>query len=162
MNMNTRELRTALENGALRKYAGLYRDVDGESARYIAAIDAFTALYGEKDELFLFSVPGRTEVSGNHTDHNRGRVLAAAIDRDIIAVAARNADGVCRVKSEGYDEDRVEIAACKDPSAFADFSSASLIAGTVGGCLEIFSDLDSGRIARAATTRSSRMMTAPS
>ena len=134
--MNTKELKNALENGALRKYSSLYRDIDGETARYIAALDTFTALYGERDELYLFSVPGRTEVSGNHTDHNRGKVLAAAIDRDIIAVAARNEDGICRVKSEGYDEDTVAIADTKSKDTFPAYSSKALIAGTISGFTE--------------------------
>ncbi len=134
--MNTKELKTALANGALRKYSALYRDIEGETARYIAAVDAFTALYGEKDDIYLFSVPGRTEVSGNHTDHNHGRVLAAAIDRDIIAVAAKNESGICRVKSEGYDEDAVAIADTKNKDNFRPYSSKALIAGTLNAFTE--------------------------
>ncbi len=133
--MNTTELKKALESGALKKYAAIYRDVEGETARYLAAVDEFIALYGEKEEVFLFSVPGRSEISGNHTDHNHGRVLAAAIDRDIIAVAAKSDDGMIRVKSEGYPEDIVSLDEAKEPGAYKNYSSAALIAGTVGGFL---------------------------
>jgi galactokinase len=49
-----------------------------------------------------FSTPGRTEIGGNHTDHNHGKVLAAAIDLDTVGVAAASADGTITVYSEGY------------------------------------------------------------
>ena len=133
--MKATELIAALENGALDRYSHLYRDTAAEARRYIDAIRAFTALYGDSRELYLFSVPGRTEVSGNHTDHNHGKVLAAAIDRDIIAVVARNADGRIRVKSEGYDEDALTIDAAQSADNFKKYSSASLIAGTVNAFL---------------------------
>ena len=130
--MKASELITKIEGGALAAYAHIYTDLDDQRARYVSAIRAFIELYGDR-EAYLFSVPGRTEVEGNHTDHNHGCVLAAAIDRDIIAVASKTDDGVIRVKSEGYPEDTVALADCADPKNFADFSSASLIAGTVGG-----------------------------
>ena len=124
-----------IKEGALGAYSHLYLDLEDQKNRYIAALESFIALYGDEREAYLFSVPGRTEVQGNHTDHQHGCVLAAAIDRDIIAVVSPSENGVIRVKSEGYDEDVVAIAEVS-PSAFADFSSASLIAGTVGGFRE--------------------------
>ena len=63
--------------------------------------DTFTKEFGKK-ELVCVSVPGRVELGGNHTDHNHGRVLAAAIDLDTIAVAAPNGTGVVSIISEGY------------------------------------------------------------
>ena len=128
--MNAKELKKKLESGALSRYQTLYSDITAQSRRYADAIDAFTALYGEDRELYLFSVPGRSELSGNHTDHQHGRVLAGAIDRDIIAVVSPSDEGVIRLKSEGYDEDRVSLADCADPKNFKQFSSASLIGGT--------------------------------
>ena len=50
----------------------------------------------------LFSAPGRTELGGNHTDHQHGRVLAASINLDLLAAAAPNQSGIIRVQSEGY------------------------------------------------------------
>ena len=131
--MKANELIAAIKSGALDRYSHLYRDTKAEASRYIDAINAFVSLYGDDRDLSLFSVPGRTEVSGNHTDHNHGKVLAAAIDRDIIAVVARSENGVVRLKSEGYPEDTVEVAASGDPTAFKDGSSQSLIAGTLDG-----------------------------
>ena len=80
----------------------------------------------------IFSVPGRTEVSGNHTDHNRGRVLAASIDLDIIAVAAPDDSGTIRIKSEGFDMDEVSIDNLEpDPEKY--FTSGAIISGMCRG-----------------------------
>ena len=71
-------------------------------ARTTGAIERFFALYPDRDEARLFSAPGRTEIGGNHTDHNHGRVLAAAVDLDALAVAAPRADDAICVYSEGF------------------------------------------------------------
>lgn len=131
--MKASQLIEKLRAGGLSAYAGIYGNTEEQTARYVKATEEFIAQYGDRENTFLFSVPGRTEVQGNHTDHNHGCVLAAAIDRDIIAVASATDDGIIRVKSEGYDEDVVALADCADPAKFKDFSSAALIGGTVGG-----------------------------
>ena len=97
--------------------------------RVMSAIDSFVSLYGGERDVCVFSVGGRSEISGNHTDHNGGRVIAAAVNLDIIAVAAARDDGVIRVKSEGFSEKVVppDAAASPDPEKYSD--SASLIAG---------------------------------
>lgn len=76
-----------------------YRD------RLIAALEAFETQFGAGREISIFSAPGRTEIGGNHTDHQHGRVLAAGVNLDVIAVAAKNPAGRVRVKSEGYPMD---------------------------------------------------------
>ena len=89
-------------------------------------------LYGERD-LSLFSVPGRSELAGNHTDHNCGKVIAASIDLDIIAAAAPREDGIINLKSEGFDADTVDVNAYTSPVK-SDFGhSSALIAGVVDG-----------------------------
>ena len=100
-----------------------------QQARYAKALDEFAALYGSDRDVSLFSVSGRSELSGNHTDHNFGCVVAASIDLDIIAVASANEDNVIRVKSEGFPADEVNLATYNtpDPAMFA--TSASIIAG---------------------------------
>ena len=75
--------------------------LDTQKERYIAAIEKFISLYGDK-EVEVFSAPGRSEVSGNHTDHQHGEVLAAAINLDIIAITAPR-DGEIKVLSDDYD-----------------------------------------------------------
>lgn len=132
--MKATEWIAALQGGALEK-TGLYRDPQTAAQRMIAAITAFEKQYGEGRELHLFSVPGRTEVQGNHTDHQHGRVLAAAIDRDCIAVAARSDLPRVRIKSEGYPEDLVELSKCRE-GEYPAYSSASLIAGTAAALTE--------------------------
>ena len=130
--MKASELMAAVADGALSAYRHLYSDIPWQTQRYLAALREFIALYGDR-EARIFSVPGRTEVMGNHTDHNGGSVLAASVDLDIIAVASPTDDGVIRLKSEGYGEDCVLLTECDDPARYADFSSAALIAGTVAG-----------------------------
>lgn len=129
--MTTGELIKIIEGGALEKYGELYFDTSRAAERFTRAARSFEKLYGADREVGVFSVPGRSEISGNHTDHNGGKVLAGAIDRDVIAVAAKNSDGVIRIYSEGYPEDTVVISETGDPSAYGKYSSAALIAGTV-------------------------------
>ena len=52
----------------------------------------------------MYSAPGRAELGGNHTDHQHGYGLAAAVTLDLVAVAARNTDGYVRVKSRGFNK----------------------------------------------------------
>ena len=131
--MKAKELIAKLNSGALSEYSHLYRNIPAQTERFIKAIEAFTSLYGEDRDISVFSVPGRSEISGNHTDHNRGCVLAGSIDRDIIAIASKNDDGVIRFHSEGYPDDAVDIAKTDSPDNFKNYSSASLIAGMARG-----------------------------
>ena len=131
--MKLTELREKLRSGALSEYSSIYTDVGYETERFLLALDKFAESYGEDRDVAIFSVPGRTEVIGNHTDHNRGRVMAGAISRDIIAVAAKNDDGVIRFRSEGYSEDMIKISETSDPKKFKSFTSRSLVAGMVNG-----------------------------
>lgn len=131
--MKATELKTLLQNGGLEKYAELYQDTKTQTERFLAAIDAFSARFGEDRDIAIFSVPGRSEILGNHTDHNYGCVLAGAIDRDIIAVAAKNEDGVIRFHSEGYPEDLVDLSLIDDPERFENYTSGALIAGLAQG-----------------------------
>lgn len=110
-------------------------DILKKRQRIAAAVDRFTELYGDR-EAFLFSVGGRSEISGNHTDHNRGKVLAAAVNLDIIAVAAKTDDGVVTVKSEGFNADTVPFEKTEKPDPERFFTSASIIAGMERAFLE--------------------------
>ena len=103
--------------------------------RYLKAIEKFFELYGETDDFHVFSVSGRSEICGNHTDHNHGKVAAASIDLDIIAVAAKRDGSVIRVKSEGFDEDVVDISELSSEKS-EHFGSAALIRGVCDGLAE--------------------------
>lgn len=109
--MNITEIKQKIENGAFDKdFTMLYGDVSAACARYSAACDSFCGIFPERDGIRLFSAPGRTEVGGNHTDHQHGCVLAGGVNLDVIAVVAPNNDGKVRIKSEGYDMDVIDIA----------------------------------------------------
>ena len=127
--MKANELIKSLNEGALNKYAALYSDLEATKQRFIAAINAFCETYGTDRDICVFSVPGRSEIIGNHTDHNHGKVMAGAINRDIIAVAARNNDGCIRFRSEGYSEDRINLSDVASPDNFRKFTSRALVAG---------------------------------
>ena len=134
--MNINELKSAVLGGSYdQRFAYIYGEgaVDAQKARYAAAIDAFAALYGTDREAALYSVAGRSELSGNHTDHNHGCVVAASIDLDIIAVASPNTENIIRVKSEGFDEDVVDINTFTAPRETPMGRSDELIAGMVSG-----------------------------
>ncbi len=123
-----------IEKGNLdTRLAGLYGAdrVTAQKARYTEAVNEFINIFGDED-VSIFSVPGRTEISGNHTDHNHGCVLAAALDLDIIAVATKTDEAKIEVKSKGFDKDEVDISDL-DPNKFADYGSAALIAGICDG-----------------------------
>ena len=134
--MKINELKSALLGGAYdARLTYIYGEaaLEHQKARYAAAIDSFAALYGTDRDAALYSVAGRSEISGNHTDHNHGCVIAASIDLDIIAVAAPSAENVIRVKSEGFKEDVVDIDRFTKPLDTPEGHSNELIAGMVAG-----------------------------
>jgi len=77
--------------------------------RYTELAETFTELFGDNRDLRMFTAPGRTEVGGNHTDHNHGKVLAAGINLDAVAIASKNDDNTVRIKSKGYKMDVVDL-----------------------------------------------------
>jgi len=80
----------------------------GQADRYIKYMDEFKSIYAN-DDVTLLSSPGRTEVGGNHTDHQLGRVLAGAVNLDNIAVAAPNGTNTVRITSVGFDPFEVNL-----------------------------------------------------
>ncbi|MEE1280457.1 MAG: galactokinase family protein [Oscillospiraceae bacterium] len=76
--------------------------------RYLDALLEFSKLYPQKTDVCIFSAPGRTEICGNHTDHNNGKTLSAAINLDAIAVAAKDEQSI-EVCSQGFAPDRIEL-----------------------------------------------------
>ncbi len=98
-----------LEGKADDQFALLYQDVAVARERYAKSIDKFTDIFGNSDNIRIFSAPGRTEVGGNHTDHQHGRVLAGSVDLDIIGIVSLNEDNVVRIKSEGYPQDTISL-----------------------------------------------------
>ncbi|MBQ8469993.1 MAG: galactokinase, partial [Clostridia bacterium] len=105
-----------------------------QRARYTKTLEEFVALYGD-GELEFYSAPGRSEVGGNHTDHQRGRVLACSLNLDVIAVVRKRTDGMIRVKSEGYSEDTVDLKVL-EPVPEEEGSSRALIRGVAAALRE--------------------------
>lgn len=107
-------------------------EVEKQKPRYIKTVKKFIELFGEDRDVIVLSAPGRTEICGNHTDHNNGKVLAASINLDAIAVAAKNDSLVINEKSEGHSLNTVDISVLEpDSSMFG--QSASMIKGVVAG-----------------------------
>ena len=134
--MNAQSLINKIKSGALdEKLVRLYgkNALEGQKERYIKALGEFAKLFGEDREASVFSVPGRSEISGNHTDHNFGCVIAGSVDLDIIAVAAKRDDNVLYIKSEGHKADVVDIKKYTTPDEKLFGQSASLLAGVAKG-----------------------------
>ena len=92
-------------------FANIYKpqDIESQKSRYMSAMEKFTALYPNRNDIHVYSAPGRTEIGGNHTDHQHGCVIAGAVDLDVIGVAAFHDENIIRIKSEGYDEFAVSL-----------------------------------------------------
>ncbi|MBE6835484.1 MAG: galactokinase [Ruminococcaceae bacterium] len=111
--MFTSALISAIKNGEFdERFKRIYvtpSQIKAQYDRYIELAETFTELFGENRDLRMFTAPGRTEVGGNHTDHNHGKVLAAGINLDAIAIASKNDDNTVRIKSKGYKMDVVDL-----------------------------------------------------
>ena len=120
------------------KFQELYgKDAPRQEARYEAIRKGFAAQYGyEAGEGTFFSAPGRTEIGGNHTDHNHGRVLAGAVDLDIVGLAQKTGNDTIRLKSAEYD--KIDVVDLTDLSLHPeDTGSQSLIRGICAKCREL-------------------------
>nr|WP_319265798.1 galactokinase family protein [uncultured Draconibacterium sp.] len=108
-------------------YGSDFAELKVQADRYAELMGEFEKTFAA-DDVSLFSSPGRTEIGGNHTDHNYGRVLAGAVNLDNIAVAAKNGTNTVRIKSAGYPEFQVELSDFQpDESEF--YTSTSLVKG---------------------------------
>ena len=134
--MKINELRNAIESGELdARFVELYSadTVHAQRERYLAAIESFCELFGAERDAHVYSVSGRSELAGNHTDHNCGKVIAASINLDIIAVVAQNGTSKINLKSEGYKLLSVDYNEYSEPGERHFGTSASLIAGMCRG-----------------------------
>lgn len=111
--MNVNELIAAINDGTydenLKAVYVTDKAVEEQKPRYVETLNDFGELFGYDREVNIMSAPGRTEVCGNHTDHNNGKVLAASINLDAIAVVSKNDDNIIRVKSKGHNMNVVDL-----------------------------------------------------
>ncbi len=107
----SKELIEKINAGA---YDSVLHELYGEAIapqkeRYANAIKHFVSLFGEQEGICVFSSPGRTEIGGNHVDHNHGKVLAGSVNLDVIAVAAKTEDSYARVHSDKFAPDHIDM-----------------------------------------------------
>ena len=114
-------------------YGGSEEVLSRQRSRYGAALEQFELYYGPGRQVQVYSAPGRTELGGNHTDHQHGYGLAGAVTLDLVAVASRNEDGFIRVKSRGFNKLDVIDLTEAEPQQGESTHSASLIRGIAEG-----------------------------
>jgi len=107
------QIRSLISKGELNGEAAFVYGCEPEKAqgyadRFAIASEKYGQIFGDAD-ISLFSAPGRTEIGGNHTDHQHGHVLAGSVDVDTIAIAAPNGNNVIRIQSEGHLCDTIEL-----------------------------------------------------
>ncbi len=106
--MNIKEVKSNILNGKYDKdFLMLYGEVESAKKRYSLACEEFEKLYPVSKEIRIFTASGRTEVGGNHTDHQHGSVLAGGVNLDVIAIVSENDENTIRIKSQGYEMDTV-------------------------------------------------------
>ena len=107
-------------------------------ARAVEAVKRYQALFsaGDNAQAALFSSPGRTELGGNHTDHQHGCVLAASVNMDMLSVAAPNGTNQVRIHSEGYPVLTVDLSNLS-PVESEKETSASLVRGVAARMTEL-------------------------
>lgn len=131
--MNYQKFKELLNDGGFDKvlkslYGSCEQTISQQKQRYLDAVEKFRECFPDREEICVFSAPGRTEIGGNHTDHQHGCVLAAAVNLDIIAVVSFHNYGVIRLQSEGHSPNNVDL---NDLSVHDDEkgSSSALIRG---------------------------------
>ena len=133
---NTIELKQQIAQGEYdAAFAKLYGAdaVQEQRKRYTDLIDEFEKKYGTNRTVRLYSAPGRTEIGGNHTDHNNGVVLAGSVNLDIVAIVSPNDENIIRVKSLGFEKiDDVDVTNLV-PQEQEKEHSAALIRGVAAG-----------------------------
>ena len=91
-----------------RVFAALYGNseerISAQRQRYINALESFGSIFGTDRQISVYSAPGRTELAGNHTDHNKGKVLAGAVNIDAVCIISPNGGFGVNVYSEGYGQ----------------------------------------------------------
>ena len=103
------ELIKKIETGELNEtLCNVYQESEKSGQRYIRALNKFIELYSDL-EVSIYSAPGRSEIGGNHTDHQHGQVLAGAIDLDMICVVAFQDNNIVELTSEGFEIKPVDI-----------------------------------------------------
>lgn len=122
------------EQDAVALMNDIYEDesrTEAQLARYSKALDSFREIFGDK-EVEIYSAPGRSEVGGNHTDHQKGKIMACSLNLDFIAVVHKTDDNKIVMKSEGYPIVEVDLSDLSIREEEKE-STPALIRGTAAG-----------------------------
>ncbi len=136
--MNIAQWKQRLESEAgARLLTRLYgaEAVAAQTERYETLLDQFASDFGDQD-VSMFTSPGRSEIGGNHTDHNNGRVLAASINLDCVGVAAKTEEPVLEFVSVTYDQ-RIRIDLNDIDYKEGETGTLPLVKGMLKGFLEM-------------------------
>lgn len=133
--MNAQSIISAIETenftGKIRDLYGSSLSVEKQKERYRNVTSGFARRFGDTGDIRIYSAPGRTEIGGNHTDHQHGRVLAAAVNADIICAASPCDEERVTVVSEGFGEFSLSLADL-EPREENYGKTEALIAGVFG------------------------------
>ena len=136
--MTTENMKELFKNGAKDELLmDIYLDeakLTYQRERYAAAIEQFEKLYGAA-EVSIYSAPGRSEIGGNHTDHQNGEVLAASVNLDAIAIVEKTDDGLVKVVSGDYPMITVDVNDLEKNDS-EEGTTLSLIKGVLAGIKE--------------------------
>ena len=137
MSCSENRIRKLEDASVQNRLARLYgrEAVSEQQKRYAALLRRHAEIFGEKERVTLFSAPGRTEIGGNHTDHNNGRVLAASVNLDALCAASPRDDLTVRFYSEGYAPIEMSLEDLS-PRPEEEGTTASLIRGVAAGMKE--------------------------
>ena len=106
------QIREDIKNGRFdERLTDVYESaerLDYQKERYLNALERFEELYGDR-EIEIYSAPGRSEVGGNHTDHQHCQVLAAGVNIDVIAIVTKTDDGIIKIVSDHRNIDPVDV-----------------------------------------------------
>ena len=127
-NLDTEKAREQLKY----LYGGNGELLKAQQERYAALIRRHAELFGDHDDVQLISAPGRTEIGGNHTDHNHGRVLAASVNLDALCAASPREDLIVCFHSEGYAPVSIDLTDLA-PRPEEEGTTAALIRGVAAG-----------------------------
>ncbi len=140
MEVYSKALRELKTPEMMERFARLYGHRNGELARqltrYTQLVKQHEDMFHSTEALYLISSPGRTEIAGNHTDHQNGRVLAAAVNLDMLAAVSPRHDNLIRLHSEGFhkfDLDLSDLSVRPEEKG----TSAALVRGTAARMKEL-------------------------
>lgn len=140
MNLYTSMIRALKTPEGVERLMHLYGNRDGmlveQTARYIGLLNRHEQLFHETREVLMVSAPGRTEIGGNHTDHNKGKVLAAAINLDTLSAVSARDDLEVHLYSDGYQPIVVDLSHL-EPVKEEEGTTTALIRGVAAKMAEL-------------------------